>query len=168
MFRALVQGQSCSCVGARAVVHKLLSDTLQPLAAAAEQAATSFDPDSPTDAASMLAALALPVARLQSLLTGIAMTHAQTLMHRAPGVRAFASQLKVLTIYSNLTCRACVMPASAAMLRYDLLDTCIHVQHATQTMTLQLHLYCPTCLDTWWSQLTWLIALSDMKGITIC
>ncbi|KAL3134106.1 hypothetical protein ABBQ32_008528 [Trebouxia sp. C0010 RCD-2024] len=81
--------------GPRAVVQGLLSEALQPLAAAAEQAASSFAPDSPADAASMLAALVLPVARLQSLLTGIAMTEAQALMHRAPGVRAFASQLKV-------------------------------------------------------------------------
>ena len=89
----------------------LLGEALQPLAAAAEQAATSFDPDSPAVTASMLAALAVPITKLQSLLTGIAMTHAQALMPRAPAVAAFASQLKVLTLllvatwlYWPLTC----------------------------------------------------------------
>lgn len=87
------------------MVQGLLSEALQPLAAAAEQAASSFAPDSPADAAAMLAALVLPVARLQSLLTGLAMTQAQALMHRAPGVRAFASQLKVLVLVQGSTCR---------------------------------------------------------------
>ena len=91
-----MQGQFCTHAGPRAVVQGLLSEALQPLAAAAEQAANSFDSDSSADGASMLAALALPVARLQSLLTGIATTQTQALMHRAPGVRAFASELQVL------------------------------------------------------------------------
>lgn len=73
----------------------LLGEALQPLAAAAEQAASSFDSDSNNDDISLLSALADPVAKLQSLLTGIAMTHARALMHRAPEVGAFASQLKV-------------------------------------------------------------------------
>ena len=73
----------------------LLGEALQPLAAAAERAATSFDPDSSDGNASLPSALEVPVAKLQSLLTGIAMTYSQALMHRAPGVGAFASQLKV-------------------------------------------------------------------------
>lgn len=78
----------------------LLGEALQPLAAAAaaEQAASAFDSDSNDDDVSLLCALALPVAKLQSLLTGIAMTHARALMHRAPQVGAFASQLKVFAL----------------------------------------------------------------------
>lgn len=85
--------------GARAVVQGLLGEALEPLAAAAEQAATSsFDPGSSDENASLPSALALPVAKLQLLLTGIAMTHARVLMHRAPAVGAFASQLKVIAM----------------------------------------------------------------------
>lgn len=81
----------------------LLREALQPLAAAAEQAATSsFDPDSSGENASLPSALEVPVAKLQSLLTGIAMTHAQALTHRAPAVGAFASQLKVTTMFSDV------------------------------------------------------------------
>lgn len=71
----------------------LLAEALQPLTAAAETAASSGNPESSPDA--MLANLATPIAKLQSLLTGIAMTHAQVLLHRAPHVAAFAGQLKV-------------------------------------------------------------------------
>lgn len=74
-----------------------MGEVLQPLAAAAERAATSsFDWDGPDDDASLPSALQVPVAKLQTLLAGIAMTHAQALMHRAPEVGAFASHLKVL------------------------------------------------------------------------
>ena len=94
----------CCLAGARAVVQGLLGEALQPLAAAAARAAaSSFDPDSPDDNASLPSDLQAPVAKLQSLLTGIAMTHAQALIHRAPGVGAFASQLKVITCCTCLS-----------------------------------------------------------------
>ena len=71
----------------------LLAEALQPLTAAAESAASLGKPESSPD--TMLASLATPVAKLQSLLTGVSMTHAQALLNRAPEVAAFASQLKV-------------------------------------------------------------------------
>jgi len=64
----------------------VLAEALQPLTQAAENTANSF---------SLLASLRIPCAKLQSVMSGLAMTHAHVLMHRAPDVGAFASQLKV-------------------------------------------------------------------------
>lgn len=82
----------------------LLGEALHPLAAAAERAASFLGSDSHDDIVSLLSALELPVAKLQSLLTGIAMTHARALMHRAPEVGAFASQFKVPALMESVHC----------------------------------------------------------------
>ena len=81
--------------GGRAVVQGILAEALQPLTQAAEQAASSFMPEDNPASSSLLASLSVPCAKLQSVLTGLAATQAQALVHRAPGVGAFASQLKV-------------------------------------------------------------------------
>jgi hypothetical protein len=73
----------------------VLAEALQPLTQAAEQAASSFAPENTADSSSLLASLSIPCAKLQSVMSGLAMTHAHVLLHRAPDVGAFASQLKV-------------------------------------------------------------------------
>lgn len=81
--------------GGGAVVQATLGEALQPLTQAAEQAASSCAPENTLEAAALLARLSLPCAKLQTLMAGLAATQAQVLLHRAPEVGAFASQLKV-------------------------------------------------------------------------
>ena len=77
------------------MIQGVLGEALQPLTQAAEQAANFFDPEEASAAAPLLSRLSGPCAKLQSLMTGVAMTHAQVLLHQAPDVGAFSSQLKV-------------------------------------------------------------------------
>ncbi len=81
--------------GGQAVMQGVLAEALQPLTQAAEQAASSLAPENTSDSSSLLASLSIPCAKLQSVMSGLAMTHAHVLLHRAPDVGAFASQLKV-------------------------------------------------------------------------
>ena len=119
-----------------------MAEALRPLATAAEQAASSFDPDSSTDTATMLADLSSPVARLQSLLTGIAMTHAQALMHRAPQVGAFASKLKASTQLGSYGLCAAFARRQLGMECTPLVcqkrnDIAVHQQHVAGHLTIQ-------------------------------
>ncbi|KAL0039754.1 hypothetical protein WJX77_006967 [Trebouxia sp. C0004] len=81
--------------GGQAVMQGVLAEALQPLTQAAEQAASSLAPENTSDCSSLLASLSTPCAKLQSVMSGLAMTHAHKLLHRAPDVGAFASQLKI-------------------------------------------------------------------------
>ena len=80
----------------------VLAEALQPLTHAAQQAASSFAPEGPTDSPPVLASLSGPCAKLQSLMTSLAATQAHVLLHRAPDVGAFASQLKVGSLRASL------------------------------------------------------------------
>ncbi|KAL0021740.1 hypothetical protein WJX79_000457 [Trebouxia sp. C0005] len=81
--------------GGQAVMQGVLAEALQPLTQAAEQAASSFASVNTSASSSLLTSLSTPCAKLQSVISGLAMTHAHVLLHRAPDVGAFASQLKI-------------------------------------------------------------------------
>ena len=85
--------------GGQGVVQGLLGETLKPLTQASLQAGNPTDAEG-MDFSLLLASLSSPCARLQSLITGLAMTQAHALLHRAPEVGAFASQLKVCNMLS--------------------------------------------------------------------
>ena len=78
------------------MLQGILAEALQPLTRAAQATALSFAA-APDAAATltMLDDLVTPVARLQTVMSGLAATHTHALMHRAPEVVGFASSLKV-------------------------------------------------------------------------
>ncbi|KAA6422020.1 MAG: hypothetical protein FRX49_08038 [Trebouxia sp. A1-2] len=87
--------QADATLSPEAVMQGVLAEALQPLTQAAEQAASSFASVNTSASSSLLTSLSTPCAKLQSVISGLAMTHAHVLLHRAPDVGAFASQLKI-------------------------------------------------------------------------
>lgn len=83
------------CAGGRAILQGILAEALQPLTVAAQATALSFAAASDTVTVVMLDDLVTPVARLQTLMSGLAATYTHALLQRAPGVAGFASSLRV-------------------------------------------------------------------------